>query len=375
MLNLEKYTKFHSPGYVIEIYNKGEEKEIIYGNRETKPHVEKVNKNTLYDIASLTKAYTATLVYVAYEEKKLDLNQIVFEIDNHFTNLKEVSILDLLSHNQEIWTDGYLGNASTKEEFYTILYSAYVKTNFPTYVDVHYIILSTLLEKIYQKKFATILEEKIFRKLDLKNTTTNPQGENIASNNYEIQDGKEIDLVKPGYIHDTKGRIAKFLGITTRHASIFTTGNDILKFLKSFLDKSLLKKETIDLMLSYEDRNKKNLDNLKQFGEEKEINQMYKEVKEKNKNLRAMRTYNYMGTRYKNKIEELNDVPKNASENTIVFSGFTGPSFLIDFEREIIIVVMCNFMHRTKLLRDERKKNTDKIIEEIYNQIIGDFNI
>lgn len=130
MLNLEKYTKFHSPGYVIEIYNRGEEKEIIYGNRETKPHVEKVNKNTLYDIASLTKAYTATLVYIAYEEKKLDLNQTVFEIDNHFTNLKEVSILDLLSHNQEIWTDGYLGNASTKEEFYTILYSAYVKTNF-----------------------------------------------------------------------------------------------------------------------------------------------------------------------------------------------------------------------------------------------------
>ena len=37
MINLEEYTKFHSPGYVIEIYKDGEEKEIVYGNREIKP--------------------------------------------------------------------------------------------------------------------------------------------------------------------------------------------------------------------------------------------------------------------------------------------------------------------------------------------------
>lgn len=370
MLNLKKYTEFHSPGYVIEIYNREFEKEVIYGNRETKPNVKKVNKNTLYDIASLTKTYTATLVYIAYEEKKIDLNQSVFEIDNHFVNLKDTTILDLLSHNKEIWTNGYLGNATSKEEFYTILYSAYVKTDFPAYVDTHYIILSTLLEKIYQKNFATMLEEKIFRKLGLKNTTTAPKGENIASNNYEIQDEKEINCVLPGCIHDTKGRIAKSLGIITGHASIFTTGSDLLKFLKSFLEKSLLKAETIDLMLSHKDRNKYNFYSLKQFVEEKEINQMYREAKEINQDLKLMKTYNNMGVRYKNEIDELNDLPNNANDKTIVFSGFTGPSFLIDFQRRIIIVVMCNVMHKTKLTRAERKKNTDKIIAEIYQRII-----
>jgi len=371
LLNLEKYTEFHSPGYIIEIYSKECKKEVIYGNREIKPNIKKANKNTLYDIASLTKIYTATLIYIAYEEKKLDLNQTVFEIDNHFINLKEVTILDLLSHNKEIWTNGYLGNATSNKEFYTILYSAYVKTNFPTYVDIHYIILSILLEKIYKKEFATILEEKIFKKLELKQTTTTPQGENIASNNYEIQNEKEINLVVPGLIHDTKGRIAKSLGITTGHASIFTTGNDLLKFLKSFLEKSLLKKETINLMLNHKDRNKENFYNLKQIVKEQEINKMYQEAKEKNPNLKVIKTYNNMGVRYKNAIDELNDLPKKASENTIVFSGYTGPSFLVDFEKEIIIVVMCNVMHRTKLTRVERKKNTDKIIEELYNKIIS----
>ncbi len=368
MINLEKYTKFHSPGYVIEIYKNGEEKEIVYGNRETKPNKKECNKDTLYDIASLTKTYTATLIYMAYEEHKINLEETIYTIDNHFTNLKEVTILDLLSHNQEIWTNGYLGSAKTKEEFYEILYSASVKTKFPTYVDTHYIILSTILETIYNKPFKNILQEKILDKLHLKNTTVEPKGENIASNNYETLNDKVIEDITPGMIHDTKGRIAKTLGITTGHASIFTTGSDLLKFLKSFLDCSLLKKETIDFMLSHKDKNKENYEILKNVVSEKEINEMYEEAKIKSPDTKVMRTYNNMGTRYRNSIKELNDVPTKCSENSFAFSGFTGPTFVIDFDAKVIVVVLCNVMHLTKLTRQERKRYTDLIIEELCNQ-------
>lgn len=226
-LNLEKNFKTHSPGYVIEIYNNGYEETKVFGNMETKPFVKECNKDTLYDIASLTKTYTATLIYMAIEEGLLDINAYVKNIDKHFCHLDKVTILDLLSHNQEIWTDGYLGSAKSNAEFYRILFTSYVKNEIPTYVDTHYIILSTILEGIYNKPFATLLEEKIFRKLDLKNTTINPKGDNIASNNYETLNGKIIDFIKPGLIHDTKGRVAKELGITTGHASIFTTGHDL----------------------------------------------------------------------------------------------------------------------------------------------------
>ena len=100
MPNLEEYASFHSPGYVIEIYNKGKEEEIIYGNRQIKPNVWPCDKDTLYDIASLTKTYTATLIYIAYEEKKIDLNTTIFCIDKHFSYLNEVTVLDLLAHKQ-----------------------------------------------------------------------------------------------------------------------------------------------------------------------------------------------------------------------------------------------------------------------------------
>lgn len=334
MVDLKKYTEFHSPGYVIEIYNNGKNEEIVYGAREIKPSYKECNADTLYDIASLTKAYTAVLIYIAYEEGKLDIYEYISNIDDRFSHLNNIKIIDLLSHNQDIWTDGYLGSAKSKEEFYKILFSAYVKNDFPTYVDTHYIILSTILEKIYSKPFDKILEEKIFQKLKLKVTTVNPRGDNIASNNYETLNNEIIDTIEPGFIHDTKGRIAKSLGITTGHASIFTTGRELLEFLKSFLDNTLLTQETIKLMLSHKDKNKENYEILKSVVREDDINKMYKKALLINPDLKVMKTYNNMGTRYRNNIDELNDVPIKSSENTIVFSGYTGPTFLIDFDKK-----------------------------------------
>lgn len=113
MVDLKKYTKFHSPGYVIEIYNNGKSEEIVYGARETKPTYKECNSDTLYDIASLTKAYTAVLVYIVYEEEKLDIYDFISNIDDRFSNLNNIRVIDLLSHNQDIWTDGYLGNAKS----------------------------------------------------------------------------------------------------------------------------------------------------------------------------------------------------------------------------------------------------------------------
>jgi len=152
-MNLDKYYESHSPGYVIEIYNNGKTEEYVYGNKAVIPKVEKATKDTLYDIASLTKVFTATLIYMAYVENLINLNDNIYNINTNFKNLKNVTIIDLLSHNQNIWTNGYLGAANSKEDFYNILYSAYVKDTIPTYVDTHYMILSTILETIYKESF------------------------------------------------------------------------------------------------------------------------------------------------------------------------------------------------------------------------------
>ena len=83
----------------------------------------------------------------------------------------------------------------------------------------------------------------------------------------------------------------------------------------------------------------------------------------------CVKTYNYMGAHYFNKIEELNDVPSICSKNTIIFTGFKGPLYMMDFDCKRIVIIMCNVMHNTKISREERKKGTEKILEEICKNI------
>lgn len=82
-----------------------------------------------------------------------------------------------------------------------------------------------------------------------------------------------------------------------------------------------------------------------------------------------METYNNMGTRYKQYLNKKGEVPDICSNNTIVFSGYTGPMYIIDFINKVIVVIMCNSLHNTKLNRAERKKVTEELMEKICKEI------
>lgn len=367
---LNKYIDMHSPGYDILIYKNNKINEYVFGNKCTLPKKEKLTKDTLFDLASITKMFTATLIYIAYEEKKIDINSFIYDIDNRFVNLKDVRVIDLLSHNQEIYTDGYLGNPTTKQEFENILFTAYVKDKFPKYVDVHYIILSYILEKIYNISFDKLVYKKICEPLNLTNVTFNPQEDKCASCNYEYQNGELIKTNKVGIVHDKKARSAFSFGTYLGHAGIFSNGIDLIKFFISFLDNTLLKKETIELMLKHDNRNTFNYNILKNLtNKQGDINEIYEEALKIDDNLHLVSPHNYMGCLYKNKISKLNFINPLLSDKTINFSGFTGPMVEIDFENKIIVLVMCNILHNTHLERTERKLITKHIVYEIINQL------
>ncbi len=366
-MNLDKYSEVHSPGYVISIFKDNIKQEYVFGNRQVLPNTIKNNSDTLYDIASLTKVFTSTLIYMAVEEGKLTLDTTIFEINPNFINLKNVSVLDLLAHRLELYTDGYLGGAETKEEFDTILYSAFVKTTKPTYIDSHYIILGYLLETIYGVSYKELVQTKIFDRLDLESATFDPDPSLCASCNYE----KGIDQgIMVGEPHDTKARIARLFGVTTAHASIFINACDMMKFLRSFLDCTLLSKETVAIMKRHDDINLYNFNLLKDLTEVDDINKMYQAVKKIDPGYVICRTYNYMGTRYRNDVKIINDLPDAASDDAIVFSGYTGPLFVIDFTNQVIILVMCNLVHNSFMGRFERKCMTDEIVDMIYQKLL-----
>ena len=392
-IDLDKYLGTHSQGYVIKTLEFDDNKPIINtivaGYASVKPEQREMKEDFLFDVASLTKYVTAILVYKAIEENLLSFETKVSAIEPKFTKLDDITIQDLLAHRQEIWTEGYLGDCQTKEDFYNIIHTAYVKETDRKYMDVDYIILSMLLEKVYNKNLSEILNEKIIKPLNLKNTTYNPEDTTkIVSNNYDYVTkffgmNKEdiLDFIYPGVPHDNKANIAKNLGIYLGHAGIFTTAEDFLKILSTLIDDSylLLNKETINKMLEHDDTEGLNRIKLIKCGVKNvsDINELFNEAKQLTGQTKGdfspyLSSYNYSGTRYRNTIDELNDIPKRASQNSITFSGYTGPIFLIDFDKKIIVLVMSNVCHESKTDRHTRKDTSVRLVEEIYNKVVGE---
>ena len=378
----------HGTGYVIKIvYPKNQAlltETLVWGKAQVLPVEREMREDCLFDIASLTKLYTSIIVHRAIDKGLLALDDNIKEIDDRFINLENISICDLLAHRKELWTDGYLGDAISRDDFYRKLFGSRIKRPVRNYVDSHYIILSVILEKIYGKTFEKIVADEILTVLNLKNTTFHCAGqENIVSNNFETANGEVVSSIYPGIVHDAKARRAADLGIYAGHAGIFTTAEDFLTILKSFIDDKylLLSKHSIKRMLIHDNVYTDIMDIMREFAQMKnvrindtgnDLNKIYDDIAknlddEEELYLKIIRPYNYGGTRYKNPLAKKNELPLSAGDKSIIFSGYTGPIFFIDFEKCIIILVMTNTCHCSKKTRHERYSMSQKMISDIYD--------
>lgn len=356
---------------------------LVEGYAQMKPKLIAMEEDFLFDIASLTKTFTAILIHKAVERKLFALSDVITKIDERFIHLNQVTILDLLTHNQEIWTNGYLGDVQSKEEFYELLFHSYVKSNAPKYVDVHYMILAVLLETIYGLSYREIVKRDILEPLQLKNTVfeVSPQ-DKVVSCNYQVVGEKEVDDIV--YVcHDTKARIASKYGFTTGHAGIFTTASDFLKILISLMDHKeiLLKQETIDIMFLHDDYDSYLNQQILNYAEEHQIpmvqtcdthvllDYLLTHVENSNDFLsNIIKPYNYAGMRYQNPYEKIMTIPFDTSQHTVIFSGYTGPIYLMDFENHLIILVMNNVCHLSTKSRSDRSSAIIHMVKDLYEE-------
>lgn len=135
---------------------------------------------TKYRIGSISKMFTATMIFKAVEEKKLTLEQTIDAYFSTVPNANKITVSNLLNHRSGIynitnsgdyWT--YYTQPKTQAEMVAIIAKA--KSDFEPnskadYSNSNYILLSYILEKIYKKPFGDILTEKITKPLGLKNT-------------------------------------------------------------------------------------------------------------------------------------------------------------------------------------------------------------
>lgn len=208
-----------------------------YGNL-SKDSQTKVDKNTLFEIASITKILTSNLIAQAVIENKIELEDY---IDNYLpkayvlnTNLKnKIKISDLASHQSGLPDIDFAKlveidpqqpvSSVTAETLNTIINNCTELKDYGKYrySTIGYTLLGQILEKVYGKSYDKIIVSKIINPLKMTNTFT-----------------KDFDVKNKvvGYNPDGGAQELFNWNITAPSGLIKSNASDMVKYLKAVLN-------------------------------------------------------------------------------------------------------------------------------------------
>ncbi len=199
----------------------------------------KIDSETLFDVASVTKLYTLILTLKLVELGYFALDDTILSLDPRF-NLEDFTIMDVIKMVGEIKTDGRIQDGKTIEEANQILQTAHLTSKdrkHNIYNDFGPIILSKVIETVVSKKegkkltYDEILNHFILKPYGFNHTQYNPTTSNLAGN------GNDMQLV-----HDPKTRA---LGGVTGSAGIFVNADDLVSLAIEMYKHSIISKENL----------------------------------------------------------------------------------------------------------------------------------
>lgn len=207
----------------------------------------KNTKATKYRIGSITKTFTATLIFMAIEENKLQLDDTLVEFFPKIPNANKITIRNLLNHKSGIpnFTKApnyltYNTIGKTQEEMLAIFENApsnFEPNSASEYSNSNYLLLSYILEKIYKKTYNELLTEKITKPLKLSQTYF---GHTINTKNNEAYSYKW----QKTWIKETETNLAMLTGA----GAIVSTPTEVLQFVDALFNEKLIKKNSLEEM-------------------------------------------------------------------------------------------------------------------------------
>ncbi|WP_347173011.1 serine hydrolase domain-containing protein [Polaribacter uvawellassae] len=224
-----------------EIYQKP------YGFSNLK-HQSENNKKTKFRIGSISKTFTAAIIMQMVDEGKLTLNTKLSKFFPKIPNAKIITIENLLQHrsgllnftridNFDTWRD----KPHTREELLEKIKkqkNIFQPNEKTEYSNTNYILLSIISEKIDGIDFKSILEKRIIKKCNLKNTSF---GSLIKETANEAQ---SYNNLSGKWIADKETHYSIPLGA----GSIASTPTDLNNFYYHLFEKSLVSKSSLQKM-------------------------------------------------------------------------------------------------------------------------------
>ena len=337
---------------------------------------QRVNHNTIYDIASLTKILvTLPIVMKMVEQGKLSLDTKLKEIIPQYvnSNKSDKTMKEILSHfaNLKSWIPFYKSTLDTVNKLPNPLYykksfsneynikvteNLYLLSSFKDsininiknselnndkykYSDLPYYILKEYIENYYSSDLSSIIDSQMNNKMGLTHSSFFPREINSLDNiaPTEIDDYFRFQEIR-GTVHDMGAAMQGGIG---GHAGLFSNVNDIAKIMQMFIQdgeyggERYLNKSTIDL-----------------------FNKCYYCSEE-----------NRRGVGFdKPQIEEDGPTCGCVSMNSFGHSGWTGTYTWADPDEKIVYVFLSNRSYpnsvENKLLKNNIRTDIQKLIYE-----------
>jgi len=202
----------------------------FFGNRQVEPEVFSLTENTLFDLASLSKLVSTTMVALKFiEEGKLSPDDNIGKFLTYTGNFSDCKIHHLLTHSSGMTAGIALFNMPHKENdaLLTILDSdrCYNTGEDVVYSCMGYIVLQRILEKISNETLDCLAKKYVFDPLGMKNACYNPDAETtiVAATELYPHTGEWAT----GHVHDEN---AYFLGGVAGNAGVFANLDDMISF-------------------------------------------------------------------------------------------------------------------------------------------------
>ena len=171
-------------------------KSVGYADAETG---KKINSTTKFRIGSISKMFTAAMIFKAIEEKKISLTDKISSYFPTIPNASKITIGQLLNHhsgihnftNNEDYTS-WMTQPKTEAELIAIIAngnSDFEPGSKADYSNSNYVLLSFILQKIHEKPYKELVNNIIIKQIGLKNTyyggKINPATNEAYSYSYE----------------------------------------------------------------------------------------------------------------------------------------------------------------------------------------------
>ena len=237
------------PGLSVAIVREGEALLMKGYGIANLEHDIPATEKTVYEIASVGKTFTATVVMMFVEEGKIELERPISDyLDDLPPAWNSVTVKQILSHQSGIpnYTDAENYWEITRLDLSKAEILALVKHlplkfrpgEYFSYDNTGYYLLGMILEQIANRSYAELLHERLFKPLGMNSTRMNNPQEIVPNRAAGYRFSSHKLMNKPYYSPS----------VTYSAGGQLSSIEDMVKYERELSQPTLLKASTLDLM-------------------------------------------------------------------------------------------------------------------------------